>query len=246
MIEKLCTRCKIKQNISNFSLNSASKDGHVTICKTCKNLEYRQKHPNKYITSFEKNNREINGIKEKCCTSCKEWKTLDNFYNSAKTLDGLCTSCISCDKQRKQKNRKYILDYSRKYNAEHKDDKLKYRQEHKEQARQYKLIYDSIPENKERKRLWSIDYRNRTKEQAKQYYLKNRDDLLYKEKIKRQQNNDVYKEKDKQRYNNNKLSRCFSVSLYIALRETKAGRHWENIVSYTLQDLRQHLELLYI
>lgn len=44
---KICTKCNIEQDISQFSISNKSKDGHKTICKDCckkQNAKYRQEH----------------------------------------------------------------------------------------------------------------------------------------------------------------------------------------------------------
>jgi len=59
------------------------------------------------------------------------------------------------------------------------------------------------------------------------------------------------KNPEKRRINNNKylkkyplvrLSCYFGYQIYFALKHNKAGRHWEEVVGYTLNDLQQHLE----
>ena len=39
-----------------------------------------------------------------------------------------------------------------------------------------------------------------------------------------------------------RLNGSVSTSVYLALREAKAGRPWEELVGFTMQDLRKHLE----
>lgn len=39
-----------------------------------------------------------------------------------------------------------------------------------------------------------------------------------------------------------RLSRLLSVGIYQALKEDKAERHWETLVSFTLEQLKEHLE----
>ena len=42
-----------------------------------------------------------------------------------------------------------------------------------------------------------------------------------------------------------KLAKNISHQIYLAVRKKKAGRKWENIVGYSLQELKNHLELLF-
>lgn len=61
MTTKVCTKCNIEQDISQFSISNKSKDGHKTICKDCckkQNAEYRQKHLEQHKEYMKKYNAE--------------------------------------------------------------------------------------------------------------------------------------------------------------------------------------------
>lgn len=42
-----------------------------------------------------------------------------------------------------------------------------------------------------------------------------------------------------------KLNKHLRSSIYVALKGNKAGRHWESLVGYTVDELKQHLEKLF-
>jgi len=46
-------------------------------------------------------------------------------------------------------------------------------------------------------------------------------------------------------FRNNRLSSAISSHMRISLRNNKSGQHWEQLVHYTLDDVRNHLERLF-
>ena len=58
---------------------------------------------------------------------------------------------------------------------------------------------------------------------------------------------DYYKERDKKRRQDPKycLNHSVTTAIWFALKGNKAGRHWEDLVGYTLQELMIHLENLF-
>ena len=49
----------------------------------------------------------------------------------------------------------------------------------------------------------------------------------------------------KKYYENNKLSSCISHRMGASLKNNKAGQHWEDVVGYTLEELKDHIENLF-
>jgi len=60
---KTCSKCKVEQDIQNFSKNKKCKGGHLTVCKNCckiyeqNNKEKRQYRSKKY---YQENKKEVN------------------------------------------------------------------------------------------------------------------------------------------------------------------------------------------
>lgn len=107
----------------------------------------------------------------------------------------------------------------------------------------------------------------------KQYYVKNRKKILEKQRIYREKNKEKKNEYAKKYYQLNKrkrqkyfslywksekgkinskrkylkrqISHCISTAINRCLKHNKNGHHWEDLVDYTLEELKQHLESLF-
>jgi len=101
-----------------------------------------------------------------------------------------------------------------------------------EKRRKYNLI------NAKRKREYTKQYRKDNPEKCKisveKCYAKNSDKYKITANIgrhKRRQNDPVFK-----------LNQGISINIRHSLKGKKNGRHWETLVNFTQEDLRQHLE----
>jgi len=57
---KICTKCGVEKDFSEFDKNNRSKDGLISRCKVCR-AEYRRVNPRKeYFSEYRKNNKEKN------------------------------------------------------------------------------------------------------------------------------------------------------------------------------------------
>lgn len=77
------------------------------------------------------------------------------------------------------------------------------------------------------------------------YYIKHREEKIKNVEKWNSENIDRIKRKQKERRDNNigvRLNDCITTGIYQSLKGNKNGRHWEDLVGYTLQDLKQHLE----
>lgn len=128
----------------------------------------------------------------------------------------------------------------------------------KEYGRQYYI--DNSEKIKDRSRQWCIDNPEKVKEYRRQYYKNNSEKIIEKmsqwqinntEKRKKHRkqyrinNLEKIKENKRQKYKIDakfNLGRKISYSIYISIKGNKAGRHWENLVGYTLIDLIKHLK----
>lgn len=106
------------------------------------------------------------------------------------------------------------------YNDAHKEQHKQYYRAHREQKLKYAKEYreQNLNEINKKKREHYYDNRERITAERREKYL------IYK-------NNSIYK-----------LNRIMSKSIWDALKGLKADRHWENIVEYTLEELKEHLE----
>lgn len=91
------------------------------------------------------------------------------------------------------------------------------------------------------------DNREQILNQSKQYYRDNKykRSVYYKQYVQTDKGRVVYERKMNKYRKENKLSRAISNSIRISLKSNKAGRHWEDLVGYTLEQLKHHLENLF-
>lgn len=124
LTQKICTNCKICQNIEEFYKNKRYKDGHVTWCRTCKKKHARD-HPQIH-TNWTRNNPEASAA-------------IKNRYvgNNREVVR------VSKAKWSKANNKK-VLANTRKYQA----SKIKATPKwlSKEQIAEMAIIYQNCPE----------------------------------------------------------------------------------------------------
>jgi hypothetical protein len=132
-------------------------------------------------------------------------------------------------------HKKQISLYNKLYSRAHKEeikirgkiyyahniDKIKtYQEANKDKLKKYKKIYRET--NKKKIKNWSKAYQK-----------------INKEKLNARAK--VYREAPK-----SKLSRNISRAIHKALAENKKGRHWEDLVGYTAEKLKKHLEKQFV
>jgi len=120
---KVCTKCKIEKDLSEFKRDRFSKDGLNFQCKECKRDAVRKRK----AALVEK--REANPITktEKVCATCGIEKEVGRFYKSNRYADGFARQCIEC--RNLLRNSPEAKEQSKKYNK-------KYNQDHADQIRE--------------------------------------------------------------------------------------------------------------
>lgn len=194
---------------------------------------------------------------QKFCNTCKQTKLLTDFYISKANKDGHSSQCKKCINKRQkiynEKNKERIAQRDAEYRERNKDKiverrnsperrayEAQYRLEHREQIMQTSKEYywqhreEELAKNRERYQ--------KNKEQKRQYRLKNLNKIKEQQRLYRERNKEKLKAYDKLRNEKNKINRCFSHSLSYSLKGAKADRHWEDLVPYNLEQLKQHLE----
>lgn len=272
---KTCSKCGKEFLATNeyFCVNNKNKDKLHNWCKLCQK-EYdfnRSKNKKKIIQTQELASKQMKTCSR--CRQTKSYSEFNRNRNRKDGLSSICKECDKLDSQRyRDEHPNYDKNY---YAEKHKEEKeiqakiqadlkarnmrvcSKCRRElpisefgyggsekagsnwcndcHKEYRKKYQEI------TKERKRQYDKMYRAMHKEQARIYKINNAD------KIKQYQadNADKIKAYNKQRYENNKLGKLMSNAMCAALKGAKAGQHWEDLVPYNLQQLRNHLESLF-
>lgn len=150
----------------------------------------------------------------KVCTECKIPKLLSEFYKRKIYRFGVRPVCKTC--------------YKAYTNIQHKV----YYKKHRERLKAYSRIHYAT--NREKNKAYCKIYRKKHKAETKIYNKKYRQ--INKEKTR------IY---DRERHRTDpkiKLSNNISNRVCQSLKGNKNGRHWEDIVGYTLDKLKKHLE----
>ena len=151
---------------------------------------------------------------KKKCTCCGQEKEPSDFYVlRRKGIPALCSQCKEC-----------IL---------------------KKRANYYRA---NIEQEKEKDRAWAAANRDRISEKEKRRYYRDPKKAIAYKRIWRDRNRERVREIDRARmakYNateKGKLSGSMAGRLRQSLFGTKSRRHWEDIVGYTAEQLKRHLE----
>ena len=95
---------------------------------------------------------------------------------------------------------------------------------------------------KQYKENLTVEQKEKHKLYIKNYTIENKEKIINYQRNYKLLNSEKIKQADRQRHEQNKLSRNFSTAIYNALKDNKANRHWEDLVPYNLQQLKEHLE----
>jgi len=167
----------------------------------------------------------------KTCTKCGIEKKLSEFNKQKKYRFGVKSRCKNCQNA-----------YARKYRKIHKEkirlSAKEYRLEHKEELKTYAKKYRQ--DNHEEILIYQANYRKFYPEQVKSAQKKYVES--HREKYKT-----IFKRHYKKKRTNNsfKLTNTIRTGIGSSLKGNKSGRHWESLVSFTLDDLKYHLERLF-
>ena len=168
----------------------------------------------------------------KICTICgKELSaTIEYFYEKKGGKFGLQSWCIECYKK-----------YRKQRYEEKKDYVLKQQKEYR-QSEEGKILRKKYCESENGKRA---KQKYRQSEKGKKARKKYRQSEKGKMQRKKYRESEVGRKAQRRFYNKNKLACNMSGMMCQSLKENKAGRHWETLVPYKLEDLKQHLENLF-
>jgi len=180
--------------------------------KSKSNKRWRDKNPEYYKLYYNKNAEKISEYN-------KQWRK----NNPEK------------EKEYRKNNSEKIKDGKKRYYLDNKERILKkykqYREENKDKARIYQKKYRE--ENYEKKRQYNKQYAIKNKDKKREYYLNNKEGATeWRKQWRRKQveNNDRFV-----------LNHRVSGAIYKSLKRNKNGYHWEDLVGYTLDDLKDRL-----
>jgi len=134
-----------------------------------------------------------------------------------KPIDEFCKGKNICKICRSQYAKEYQLKNKDKINKRERESYLRNKDKRNKQQKEY-----------------NIKNRDKILEYQKEYYYKNREKILEKNI---EYNRTRYKTDPKYRLNMNISGRVRN-----SLKGNKNGRHWEDLVGYTLNDLKKHIE----
>ena len=108
-MSKICSRCLLEKEISDFGARKKSKDGLHGVCKICRNSDTKKWRMKKVYTEEE----------------IKLQKDISRKYYVDNKVDILRKS-----KEFRDKNKDYVRNYKKKYYAENREELIKYSYEY--------------------------------------------------------------------------------------------------------------------
>ncbi len=169
----------------------------------------------------------------KVCTLCGQPKASGEYYADKKSKIGLSSYCKLCQKEKSHKwytsHREMAAETSRKY-----------KEVHAERTRE--IFHEWYEKNRDKAKArtiaWQKAYPEKVKEKMSKYKIANP------EKVKEYRKKSAIKGRLKRKANpklrlNDTISSGIRSSI---LRGSKAGCHWEDLVCYTIDQLKKHLE----
>lgn len=181
----------------------------------------------------------------KVCTKCgKELPpTTEHFYEKKNGKFDLHSWCIEC-----------CREYNKQQYEEKKDCVLKKRKKYlqSEQGKIYQKKYWGSKNSKVSRRKYQQSEKGKnTNKEYRQSEDGKKAQKRYRESEKGKMYQKEYRGSKKGRYarkkfyKKNKLSCNMSTAIGQSLKGNKVGRHWETLIPYTLEDLKQHLKNLF-
>jgi hypothetical protein len=178
-----------------------------------KDKEKRKQYKRQWSKQWYKDNR------EKILQKNKQWRKDNPEY----------------EKQRHKDNRDQKLQYSKQWYKDNLEYCKQYRKDNKEHKKQYNKQYhqDNREHKNQNNKQWYKDNRDQKLQYSKQWYQYNKERINQSRKTK-------YQTDPMFRLNDN--MRCVIRSYLKTNNLFKNNKHWEDLVGYTLEDLKLHLE----
>jgi hypothetical protein len=185
----------------------------------------------------------------KKCTKCGELKPKSDFRFQNLSKGYLYPSCKQCCKVYYNKNKDKLIKYGAEwvqtwrlqnpeenrrrrhaYHLKNKDKIVKKVKAHKENNKEHYTRYNMM--NREKTLETQQKWREQNKDYQAKYYKSEKGGHIKRAWIANRRHSDP----------KFKLDSHISSQIGLALKGTKKGRHWEDLVGYTLEELVQHLE----
>ena len=236
METKVCTKCGVEKQINDFSPRKGVKSGRKSWCKECRNKSKRDKNAKRRLENPPKV-RFYNDTHAEC-TKCGKIK-LKSEFGEDETKAGVSSWCRECYRITKREKIANMPE-------EEKEQLLEY----------YKEYYRATIDNRKEvaKRYY---WRNRDKRIAysREYNAENRELLNKKGREKRKNMTEGEREVEREcvRKYRERLDVKINVRMGNAIRDnlknnrvSKNGIKWEEIVGYSVNDLKVHIESMFI
>ncbi|MDD5356518.1 MAG: hypothetical protein PHY56_08290 [Candidatus Omnitrophica bacterium] len=168
-------------------------------------------------------------VETKICTKCHRILPKDERYFPPRkdSPSGLNSRCRDCYNEIKKL---FLRQYYKIHPEKIRHNSLKYSLEYSREA------------NKRSYQKHIIE--RRTKNNL--YYFNNKERINLKRKEFRINNPDIIRKYKRTEYPKRiRIIESFRSNIYASLKYNKKGRHWEDIVGYTCQDLIEHIEKLF-
>jgi len=165
----------------------------------------------------------------KVCPKCGKLKPKSEFYADKRNSDGVREKCKACYSIASRENR--LANYGRKRETD-----KRWELANPERMKELHKLWreNNVGRARKTSKLWRANNLDRSNETSKKW----REDNPDKVEITR-------KRADLKRRNSvkGKLKITITSNIRYSLRNnSKAGRHWETLVGYTIDDLKRHLE----
>ncbi len=192
----------------------------------------------------------------KTCSRCGQTfpATTEFFHRSSVTHDRLHTWCKACVSQYKkeylERNREDIRGYGKEYRERNQEAVSEHNKEYRERNRDHiaKVGKQYLANHPHAFRTWYRDNAEHRREYMRQYREQHAAQITGLTRDWYARNRDHVREYRK-RFAEDPRSRICNVigaAMCRGIRGGKGGRHWEELVGYTLADLMEHLESLFL
>jgi len=205
-----------------------------------------------------------NGVEFQKCNVCEKWKFISDFHRDKSKKRGFRYKCKVCTKKydvdylkrnrekRSKQHREWRInnrDRHNELNSRWRNNNLekarasgrKCYHKHKDERRLWSIEYYIKNKNniRPKKKKWKIENFGKVKKTSAIYYQKNKERHKKWMKEYYKNNKDKYRESARKYYNTPKGRTSLNISRRIAftLKGKKGGRHWEDIVGYSVEQL---------
>lgn len=169
----------------------------------------------------------------KTCTICKEIKPLEDFFRESKAIDGRKSRCKSC-------HQASVTEWKKNNPENVKRAGKVFREKNTDKIKKARDSWNNSEKGKQAKKEWEQKNREKVTAQRKEWARNNKERLRENRRVSAKKSYEKNKQKPGFR-----ISQSISSGIRQAIKASKANRHWETLVGYTLSELMTHLERLF-